>query len=169
MKVTFGLEIPSLSARFMGPTWDQYGVDRTQMGPRLAPWTFLSGRCLQKSCLQKKSHYCTDNLSASGLTTICLHILWIPKLLLCVTWNPYQTLEEYATDSTVDLSTFSVYCKKYTKSLNFDVFCCGQLVFSISVMLFYCHWAIMRLSKKTEEQYLRIWVNYQTTTARSDH
>ena len=28
-------------ARFMGPTWGPSGVDRTQVGPMLAPWTFL--------------------------------------------------------------------------------------------------------------------------------
>ena len=30
-------------ARFMGPTWGPYGSCRSQMGPMLAPWTFLSG------------------------------------------------------------------------------------------------------------------------------
>ena len=29
--------------RFMWPTWDPPGADRTQMGPMLAPWTLLSG------------------------------------------------------------------------------------------------------------------------------
>ena len=33
----------TLIARFMGPTWDPSGADRTQMGPMLAPWTLLSG------------------------------------------------------------------------------------------------------------------------------
>ena len=32
-----------LIARFMGPTWDPSGADRTQVGPMLAPWTLLSG------------------------------------------------------------------------------------------------------------------------------
>ena len=30
-------------ARYMWPTWGQYGADRTQVGPMLAPWTLLSG------------------------------------------------------------------------------------------------------------------------------
>ena len=30
----------------MGPTWDPPGADRTQVGPMLAPWSFLSGMCL---------------------------------------------------------------------------------------------------------------------------
>ena len=34
---------PALIARFMGPTWDPSGADRTQVGPLLAPWTLLSG------------------------------------------------------------------------------------------------------------------------------
>ena len=29
---------PTLIARFMGPTWDPSGTDRTQVGPMLAPW-----------------------------------------------------------------------------------------------------------------------------------
>ena len=33
----------SLIARFMGPTWGPSGADRTQVGPRLAPWISLSG------------------------------------------------------------------------------------------------------------------------------
>ena len=32
----------SLIARFMGPTWGPSGADRTQVGPMLAPWTWLS-------------------------------------------------------------------------------------------------------------------------------
>ena len=36
---------PTLIARFMGPTWDPSGADRTQVGPMLAPWTLLSGNC----------------------------------------------------------------------------------------------------------------------------
>ena len=36
----------ALIARFMGPPWGPPGVDRTQVGPMLAPWTLLSGwRC----------------------------------------------------------------------------------------------------------------------------
>ena len=34
---------PPLTARSMGPTWDPSGADRTQVGPKLAPWTLLSG------------------------------------------------------------------------------------------------------------------------------
>ena len=30
-------------ARFMGPTWGPSGAARTQVGPMLAPWTWLSG------------------------------------------------------------------------------------------------------------------------------
>ena len=36
--------IPTLIARFMGPTWGPHGADRTQVGPILAPWTLLSGQ-----------------------------------------------------------------------------------------------------------------------------
>ena len=39
----------SLIARFMGPTWGPSGVVRTQVGPMLAPWTFLSGFSLKQA------------------------------------------------------------------------------------------------------------------------
>ena len=32
-----------IARRFMGPTWDPSGADRTQVGPMLTPWTLLSG------------------------------------------------------------------------------------------------------------------------------
>ena len=38
--------LPTLIARFMGPTWDPAGADRAQVGPMLAPWTLLSGECM---------------------------------------------------------------------------------------------------------------------------
>ena len=38
-----GKQICSQIARFMGPTWDPPGADRTQVGPMLVPWTLLSG------------------------------------------------------------------------------------------------------------------------------
>ena len=37
------LNIITLIARFMGSTWGPSGADRTQVGPMLAPWTYLSG------------------------------------------------------------------------------------------------------------------------------
>ena len=43
-------------ARFMGPTWDPPGADRTQVGPMLASWTLLSGQlCWQFTFHQQKS------------------------------------------------------------------------------------------------------------------
>ena len=43
----------TLIARFMGPTWDPSGADRTQMGPLLVPWTLLSGYINTTSCTLK--------------------------------------------------------------------------------------------------------------------
>ena len=34
---------PPLIAKFMGPIWGPRGADRTQVGPMLVTWTFLSG------------------------------------------------------------------------------------------------------------------------------
>ena len=40
-------KVPSLIARFMGPTWGPSGADRAQVGPMLGPWTLPSGYCLR--------------------------------------------------------------------------------------------------------------------------
>ena len=37
------LQMTSLTARFMGPTWGPSGARRTQVGPMLASWSLLSG------------------------------------------------------------------------------------------------------------------------------
>ena len=36
--------LPTLIARFMGPTWDSSGADRTRVGTMLAPWILLCGK-----------------------------------------------------------------------------------------------------------------------------
>ena len=43
-------------AKFMGPTWDPPGDDRTYVGPMLAPWSLLSGYIF-KCILSKKFHF----------------------------------------------------------------------------------------------------------------
>ena len=43
--MSHGRQLAAQIARFMGPTWGSHGVDRTQVGPVLAPWTLLSGWC----------------------------------------------------------------------------------------------------------------------------
>ena len=59
----------SLIARFMGPTWGPSGADRTQVDPRFAPWTLLSG---------------SDPALSRGLTTFeTCRVLTIPIYLLC--------------------------------------------------------------------------------------
>ena len=39
----------TITARFIGPTWGPSGADRTQVGPILAPWTWLSGKVANHS------------------------------------------------------------------------------------------------------------------------
>ena len=39
---TMHIFMTPLIARFMRPTWDPSGADRTQVGPMFAPWTLLS-------------------------------------------------------------------------------------------------------------------------------
>ena len=38
--VSTGFFVVTMIARFLEPTCDQSGVDRTQVGPMLVPWTF---------------------------------------------------------------------------------------------------------------------------------
>ena len=60
------LGMPSLIARFMGPTMGPSGADMTQVGPMLAPWTSLSGLYFMGShCCQCRRYlpcFHTDSL-----------------------------------------------------------------------------------------------------------
>ena len=40
------MEILTHIAKFIGPTWGPPGSCRPQLGPMLAPWTLLSGKCI---------------------------------------------------------------------------------------------------------------------------
>ena len=50
--------IPTLIARFMGPTCGPSRVDRTQVGPMLAPWTLLSGKITGRLGNKEKQMLC---------------------------------------------------------------------------------------------------------------
>ena len=41
----------------MGPTWDPPGSCRPQIGPMLAPWTLLSGLCMEITSVEHRSHF----------------------------------------------------------------------------------------------------------------
>ena len=62
----------SLITRYMGPTWDPSGGDRTQVGPMLAPWTLLSGFLC---CQTQHDHSSGVKLMVSSvwLATMSLH------------------------------------------------------------------------------------------------
>ena len=53
--------------RFMGPTWDPPGADRTQVGPMLAPSTLLSGII---SCTNKIFVVLTQRCISSTITIL---------------------------------------------------------------------------------------------------
>ena len=59
------MAITSLIAMFMGPTWGPSGADRTQVGPKLAPWTLLSG-ILLGNLLVTRVNLCELHLSHCG-------------------------------------------------------------------------------------------------------
>ena len=50
--------IPTLIARFMGPTCGPSRADRTQVGPMLAPWTLLSGKSTGRLGNKEKQMLC---------------------------------------------------------------------------------------------------------------
>ena len=50
-------------AKFMGPTWGPPGSCRPQMGPKLAPWTLLSGKTILRP------FYLHNGISYTGKTT----------------------------------------------------------------------------------------------------
>ena len=70
-------------AKFMGPTWGPSGVDRTQVGLMLAPWSLLSGVLC---------HHSVNTLVFWGLFFSACHLWWcwihsIPKE--CRQWYDY--------------------------------------------------------------------------------
>ena len=82
---SFGAEI-SLIARFMGPTWGPSVSCWSQMGPMLAPWTFLSGILSYKESSEGEliSHY-------SNMST-----------LLFILWNMIWSIINYNSDISLD-------------------------------------------------------------------
>ena len=50
-----------------GPTWDPPGADRTQVGPRWAPWTLLSGMLLRRYDIYSAYKLPLIRLSHDGL------------------------------------------------------------------------------------------------------
>ena len=66
-----------LIARFMGPTRGPSGVDRTQVGPMLAPWTLLSGKRSSRwvSFMIESPSLCQENsIARHDLSTRCIHL-----------------------------------------------------------------------------------------------
>ena len=72
-------------ARFIGPAWGPSGMDRTQVGPMLAPWTVLSG--MLYLLVSSRSNQC------SGSIVVILHTLyhtwvWNRGICRCVIVRP---------------------------------------------------------------------------------
>ena len=75
-------------ARFMRPTWDPLGADRTQVGPMLAPWTVLSG-LLFNSWL---THLCSDDVRIQ-LPIKLIH--WIEESNILCWWYLLLSMAEF--------------------------------------------------------------------------
>ena len=125
-KLTTG--IPSLIARFMGPTWGPAGANSTQVGPMLAPWTLLSGMMLSvllAICAEESLEIGGFPLQrASNMKIGCFH--WL------LSWKSYE---------------FAVH--------PIEMFCCvllqlGSGVGSLSQFSLFCYFLIFfKLSKQT--------------------
>ena len=76
--------MPSLIARFMGPTWGPVGAGSTQVGPMLAPWTLLSVMVADVWTLRRQTisgHFIDCNTSTSlslwgRISTTCVLPVW---------------------------------------------------------------------------------------------
>ena len=69
--------------RFMGPTWGLPEADMTQVGPRWATWTLLSGKLQQNST---KRESCASFFFIHGTWSIAHTLCWwfTPLLICCV-------------------------------------------------------------------------------------
>ena len=80
---------PDLIARFTGPTWGPSGADRTQTGPKLAPWTLLCGLIFYIHGIRKTLiviivwgyiHWLSNGSSSRGGHFSLLHLnVWSPS------------------------------------------------------------------------------------------
>ena len=70
-------------AKFMGPAWGPLGSYRPQMGPMLAPWTWLSGVSLTLFCFVSRDtvltpyfvlNWCADIHSSSQWPILLTHL-----------------------------------------------------------------------------------------------
>ena len=68
--------LPSLIARFLGPTWGPSGTDRAQVGPMLAPSTLISGNCSAATKMYKFVN--------SMMTPLSLHQIETSSVLLAL-------------------------------------------------------------------------------------
>ena len=98
----------SLIVRFMGPTWFPSGVDRTQVGPVLAPWTLLSGISKHASASKILAvYYGLEIYTVSCLHRCCVFSLVPCKLQLItllanfIFWQPIDSTEKWKTTQTV--------------------------------------------------------------------
>ena len=70
--------IPTLIARFMGPTRGPSGADRTQVGPMLGPWTLLSGNTCKDEFILKwvlTSHYNNQKVMNFGSIALTFPVI----------------------------------------------------------------------------------------------
>ena len=77
---------PSQIARFMGPTWDPPGADRTQVGPMLAPWILLSGIITWVPFQYKDHIFCYSNFHFKDKHS-CDHLIFITGFPILVRWH----------------------------------------------------------------------------------
>ena len=93
-------------ARFMGPTWDPPGADRTQMGPMLAPWTLLS-----RDTLVRQLHI---------LETDGDYRIWLSKKHVCQATNTNDD-KYYSTGLPLCIALKSRLCHYVNAILRFSV------------------------------------------------
>ena len=78
---------PTQIAKFMGPTWGPPGFCRPQMGPMLAPWTLLSGKCLTRICHPRLASCSSDWIRMSIQWNLSITTTSIINSISCDLFN----------------------------------------------------------------------------------
>ena len=111
-------------AKFMGPTWGPPGSCWTQIGPVLAPWTLLSGRCcVYENPVHKVFELCgisTKNLALLS-NLICYSIC--RKADHGLKMAPLGTVQFSASIKCAMFNVFAKFHCKVSKSMFVFMFC----------------------------------------------
>ena len=128
----------------MGPTCGPSGPDRTQVGPMLAPWTWLSGKLRLVFCLPWRKYFFQKKI-------LPMYLYFLKKWSVkCWDFRPFTT------------SIFPAAKHTKVESLGFNIWIVGYYVEfgdgqSINIWIVCIHWRVFVLMIDTGREWRSVW------------